>query len=121
MENTLYKKNIIQHYKSPKNYGKLKDYDRSFLLANTTCGDEIEVYIKFDGTKISKISFQGQGCAISLASMSMLGEKVKGKEIAFVKGIKDVDVLNMLGMKKNTPRVNCALLGFEVLKRILDN
>ncbi len=120
MSDSLYKKNIIEHYRDPRNFFKMEGFDKSFKLSNISCGDEIEVFVKLKDNLIEDISFQGSGCAISIASTSMLTEKFKGKDVNSIRDLKKNDVLDMLGMGEETPRVKCALLGLEVLRKFLD-
>ena len=82
----IYQENILDHYKNPRNFGKLKNPDIVAKDANTLCGDEIEIQIKLKDGKIEDIRFSGPGCAISRASGSMLTEYVKGKSVDEVKG-----------------------------------
>jgi nitrogen fixation protein NifU and related proteins len=115
----LYKKNILEHYKNPRNFSKLKNYNKSASLSNITCGDEMMVFLNVQGDIVKEISFQGSGCAISLAAMSMLSEKVKGEKVKDIQKIQDKEVLDMLGMQKETPRINCGLLGIQTLRKAL--
>jgi len=119
MSSELYKKNIIEHYKNPRNFHKLKSFNRHAEASNVTCGDELQIYLKVEDDIIVEVSFQGSGCAISLASMSMLSEKVKGMKVKDAMNIDDDEVLKMLGMSDNTPRVKCAVLSRQVLQKAL--
>ena len=121
MNSTLYKENILDHYKNPRNFKRLKHFDKKAFLDNITCGDEMEVFLKIEDEIIKDISFDARGCAISIAAMSMLSEKVKGKKISEVKKITDEEMLSMLGMDENTPRDKCALLGLQTVKKALSS
>ena len=121
MTSSLYKENILDHYKNPRNFKKLKNSTNNAFLDNVTCGDEMEVFLKIENEIIKDISFEARGCAISIAAMSMLSEKVKDKKISEVKKITDEDVLKMLGMEKETPRIKCALLGIQTLRKALSS
>jgi nitrogen fixation NifU-like protein len=113
----IYKEIILDYYKNPRNYGRLENFDSSYRDSNPLCGDEIEMQVKFDGTRISEIKFVGKGCAISQASASMLTELAKGKDIEWVKKLSKEDILKMLGNPDLGPsRIKCALLGMKVLK-----
>lgn len=114
----MYSERVLRYYEFPPNKGKIKA-DFHAKLNNPLCGDEIEVFVKTDGKgKITEISFEGQGCAISQASASMLLEKLEGKNVSQAKHTKEEDVLKMLGGV--TPaRFKCALLGLEAVKKAL--
>jgi len=116
---SLYKKNILEHYKKPRNFSKLQNYNKKASLSNITCGDEMEVFLNIQEGIIKEVSFQGTGCAISLAAMSMLSERVKGKHIKEISKIQDQEILDMLGMEKETPRINCGLLGVQTLRKAI--
>lgn len=75
----LYQEVILDHNRSPRNFGKLKEANRTAEGYNPLCGDQITVYVKLEDGVIREISFQGAGCAISKASASMMTSSVKGK------------------------------------------
>ena len=116
----LYREAILDHYKNPRNFGKIAHPSSSYQLYNSACGDKIEIYLKVKGDKvISDIKFSGEGCAISLASASMLTEKVMGKNIEEVKRLKARDIIKMLGIQLSPTRMKCTLLPLEVLEKTL--
>jgi len=121
MNSTLYKENIVDHYKNPRNFKKLKSFSKNAFADNLSCGDEIEVFLDMEGELIRDISFQARGCAISIAAMSMLTEKVKGKKIDEIEKITNEDILHMLGLEKESPRIKCALLSIQALKKALSS
>jgi nitrogen fixation NifU-like protein len=114
----IYKELILDYYRNPRNFGKLEPFDITSHDTNPLCGDEISIQIKVgDGNRIEQIKFSGKGCAISLASASMLTEMAKGRELEWVKTLSKEDVLKMLGNPDLGPsRIKCALLGMKVLK-----
>lgn len=75
----LYQEVILDHNRSPRNFGKLKEANRTAEGYNPLCGDQITVYLKLENGVIREISFHGSGCAISKASASMMTSSVKGK------------------------------------------
>ncbi len=122
--NSLYRDNILDHYKNPRNFGKMKKPDKTAEESNPLCGDKIEIQIKYKilYTKyniLEKITFTGEGCAISIASASMLTEKAKGKSMEDIKKLKTDDILKMLGITLTPTRLKCALLPLEVLQKAL--
>ncbi|HYA54255.1 MAG TPA: SUF system NifU family Fe-S cluster assembly protein [Thermoplasmata archaeon] len=117
----MYQEVILQHYRSPRNFGPLADADRIGEESNPLCGDHITIRLKVEpGTrKISSVRFEGDGCAISVASTSMLTEKVAGMTIEEAGRLTKDDVLQQLGIPLSPVRVKCALTGFAALGRAL--
>ena len=133
----LYKEVILDHYRSPRNKGHLDPHDMSLERNNPLCGDEIELYLKFDADTIAGIAFDGKGCSISQASASMMTEKVKGKDIkeamAIAESVKAMmageedgdadalgDLVSLKGVVKYPVRIKCALLGWNTLLEALE-
>lgn len=115
----IYREIILDHFKNPRNFGKIRKPSASFSLYNSACGDKIEIDIKTKDKNIEDIKFRGEGCAISLASASMLTEKVIGKNIGEIKNLDTEDILKMLGITLTPTRLKCALLPLEVLQKTL--
>jgi nitrogen fixation protein NifU and related proteins len=117
----LYRENILDHYKSPRNYGVLEAPDAEAEGMNPVCGDEAAVYVKFaaDGETVEDIKFSGRGCAISQAATSMLTEMVKGKKASDVAVLPTADLLAELGVPLTPVRIKCAVLGLTTLKLAL--
>ena len=115
----------MDHYKNPRNFGKPEWKGEYFWEEmNPSCGDKIGMGLKLaaGGKKISEVRFWGEGCVVSMASASMLTEKVKEMgDLEKVENLKSEDVLKMLGGKEAIPvaRLRCALLGLTALKRAL--
>jgi len=98
----LYQDIILEHGKSPRNLGKCEGYSHAAKGYNPLCGDKVHVYLKLDtGKKVENLTFEGDGCAISLASASIMTELVKGKSFEETKEIMN-DFLNMI---KNTSKI----------------
>ena len=96
----LYQEIILDHAKNPRNKGKCDGYNHDAKAHNPLCGDKVHIYLNLDNEKnIKGLSFEGEGCAISLASASILTETVKGKDVSFLKQISD-DFLEMIKNKK---------------------
>jgi len=122
----LYREIILDHFKNPRNFGKLKNPTTTFSLYNSACGDRIEIDIKIKSQKskvkiIDDIKFTGVGCAISIASASLLTESVMGKDIKEVERLTTEDVLKMLGITLTPTRLKCALLPLEVLQKAVNS
>ncbi|HXG06084.1 MAG TPA: SUF system NifU family Fe-S cluster assembly protein [Nitrososphaera sp.] len=117
MSDDIYREIILDHYRNPRNKGKLPNADVSIHDSNPLCGDEIDIHLKVDDGKIKDIRFEGRGCAISQASASMLTEMVMGKPLASVKELTKDDILENIGLTNLGPaRIKCALLSLKVLK-----
>ena len=135
----LYQQVILDHNKKPRNFKKLEQADRQQEGYNPLCGDQIMLYLEMDGEVIKDIGFQGQGCAISKASASMMTQAVKGKtkqeaEALFdefhrmVKGElnpeTDPNHLGRLaifaGVREFPARVKCASLSWHTVRAALE-
>jgi len=113
----MYTEIIMDYYKYPKNKGKIENADIIFKDTNPLCGDVIEMSIKVNANHIKDIKFDGQGCAISLASASLLTEMVKGKSLEEIKNLTKEELLENLGAPNlGHVRVKCAALSLKVLK-----
>jgi nitrogen fixation protein NifU and related proteins len=113
----LYRENILQHYKSPHNWGELEDPDFEADDLNPLCGDELKVQLKVDEDgKISAVRFSGHGCAISQASASMASDEVVGMPVDDLLKLDREFVLDLLGIDISATRMKCALLSLKVLK-----
>ena len=139
----LYQDIILEHGKSPRNIGKCEGYNHDAKGYNPLCGDKIHVYLKLDSeNKVESLTFEGEGCAISLASASIMTELVKGKPFNETKEIMNTfmnmvknnsevqsDLLNdqqkiklmsLSGVKKFPMRVKCATLSWHTFLSALE-
>ncbi len=98
----LYQDIILEHGKSPRNFGKCEQYTHDAKGHNPLCGDQVHVYLKLNNEKnVDNVTFEGSGCAISIASTSIMTELVKGKSLEVAKKI----VMDFLNMIKNTQEI----------------
>tara|TARA_Y100000590_G_scaffold282969_1_gene318309 strand:+ start:153 stop:623 length:471 start_codon:yes stop_codon:yes gene_type:complete len=139
----LYQDIILEHGKSPRNLGKCEGYNHNAKGYNPLCGDKIHVYLKLNNKKkVEGLSFEGEGCAISLASASIMTELVKGKSFdetkdimsAFLNMIKTnseiqsnhldedqkIKLMSLSGVKQFPMRVKCATLSWHTLVSAID-
>jgi nitrogen fixation protein NifU and related proteins len=135
----LYQELILEHSKSPRNFGELAGANHQAEGYNPLCGDQFTVYLELDGESIRDIRFQGSGCAISKASASMMTQSVKGKTRAEVEALfrrfhelvtsersvnGDRDKLGKLtvfsGVREFPVRVKCATLAWHTLQAALE-
>ncbi|MDH5717613.1 MAG: SUF system NifU family Fe-S cluster assembly protein [Spirochaetia bacterium] len=134
----LYREVILDHFQNPRNKGHLKTCDFHEKGENPLCGDSIDLYFIFDNDIIKDIKFEGNGCSISQASVSMMTEAIKGKPIKEIKAIIelfkemmledkinpfkdnfDLEDLGALEGVKNYPvRIKCALLAWNTLSEL---
>ena len=114
----IYKENIIDHYKHPHNKGKI-DHNKTHRELNTSCGDELTIYLNIKNNIIENISFEGHGCAISQASVSMLTDKLKGMTIEETLKLNKDDILELLGIPISIVRMKCALLSLKTVQGAL--
>ena len=140
----LYQEIILDHGKNPRNLRKTDNFNKDAKGHNPLCGDKVHIYLKLnENKKIEDISFEGQGCAISMASASIMTDLVKGKEEFEVKEIvsdfldmiKEKDELNnnilheddktklmcLSGVKQYPMRVKCATLSWHTLTSAINN
>ena len=139
----LYQDIILEHGKSPRNFGKCSGYNHEAKGYNPLCGDQVQVYLKINKNKnVEKLTFEGSGCAISIASTSIMTELVKGKSFDVAKKIiseflsmitsgsemksKDLNedqklkIMSLSGVKQYPMRVKCATLSWHTLVSALD-
>lgn len=113
----LYREQILEHYKRPHNFGRLKDPDLEFEDTNPFCGDEQRVTIRLDAEdRVAAIAFEGQGCAISTAATSLLTDELIGKSRQELLRLPKEFVLDLLGIDISATRMKCAMLGLKVVK-----
>ena len=129
----LYREVILDHRRRPRNFGELADADRVVEGVNPLCGDSMTLYVNLDGDRVSDISFTGTGCAISVASSSLMTEMAKGNSIGELRSLfdrvhemltgdgdgPDLDEMDKLaalsGVRAYPTRVKCATLAWHAL------
>lgn len=136
----LYQEVIVDHNRSPRNFGKMENPDRVAEGFNPLCGDRLNLYLKLDHDRITDLSFDGSGCAISVASASLMTDALKGKSVADAEKVfnefhhlvtenksNDPDEVErlgklaaLLGVKDYPARVKCATLCWHTLHSALE-
>jgi nitrogen fixation NifU-like protein len=114
MDYPMYTKKIIEHFKNPKNIGKIKNPDGVGKVGNVVCGDVMWFYIKVKENKISDVKFQTFGCVVAIAVSSMLTEMVKGKTLDYAMKTTNRDILKYAG-KVPPIKVHCSVLAADAL------
>jgi nitrogen fixation NifU-like protein len=137
----LYQEVILDHNRRPRNFGQIEGADHSAEGYNPLCGDQLTLYLKMDGDRVEEVRFEGQGCAISTASASILTEMVQGKSVAEVETLfeafhelltGDPSVAAVVGpelgklavfagVREFPVRVKCATLAWHTLKAALSD
>ena len=139
----LYQDIILEHGKSPRNFGKCEKYTHQAKGHNPLCGDQVKIYLKLNNEKkVKALTFEGSGCAISIASTSIMTELVKGRSLEITKKIvtdflnmikntskiqsSDLDedqkikIMSLSGVKQYPMRVKCATLAWHTLTSAID-
>ncbi len=132
----LYQSIILDHNRRPQNFRVMADASGHADGLNPLCGDQVTVWVKLDGDRVADVSFQGQGCAISKASASLMTQAVKGKTLTETHAIFDrfhamvtghgIEGITggmkaLSGVSKFPLRVKCASLGWHAMKAALDD
>lgn len=113
----MYREIILDHGMNMRNKGLLDPADIDFEGHNPLCGDRLHLTMRVDeNNRVTEIGWDGEGCAISQASASLLGEEIIGKTLDEIKAITKEDVFEMLGIPLSMNRIKCALLSLKVLK-----
>ena len=112
----MYRENILDHGMNPRHSGILDPATVDYEAHNPLCGDRIRLTMRIDENNVvTDIGWDGEGCAISQAAASMLGEEILGKSLDEVKQIDRDHIFELLGIPISANRVKCALLGFKTL------
>lgn len=115
----LYREELLDHYKNPRNFGKLENATKHIHEANPLCGDVVDLDVLIEDGVIKDIKFSGQGCAISVSATSMLTERVKGMSLEEAKKITKMEIVEMINPNLTMSRIKCATLGLKALQVVL--
>lgn len=115
----VYLEQLKENYINPQNKGKLDDFTFMAHYKNPSCGDTFDMYVKINRDKdiIEDVKYDGAGCAISTASMSLLSEKLIGLNYDQAKKLTEDDIYELLGIKISPTRINCAMLSLKTFKK----
>ena len=126
----LYKEVILDHYRTPRNRGRMEEAEVHLHRDNPLCGDEIDLFIDITDGRVTNVGFEGKGCSISQASISMMTEKLKGMSVEEAEGLANTfkqmmqgespedtdslgDLVALQGVQKYPVRIKCAMLGWN--------
>ncbi|MDE1828327.1 MAG: SUF system NifU family Fe-S cluster assembly protein [Candidatus Micrarchaeota archaeon] len=112
----IYAERLIQYYENPHNKGKISDASVHLHEENISCGDTLTIYLKFKDNKVEEVKFEGDGCAISMASASMVTDFIKGKSLAEIEKMNVGTVMEVIGIDPGPARLHCATLSMRAIK-----
>ena len=115
----LYGEIILDHFKNPRHAGEISEAEIVGEDLNPLCGDKVKIWLKVEDGKVLDFSFVGDGCAISVASTSIIGESLKGMELNDLENLENEKVYEMIGVPISPGRVKCALLGITCIKKAI--
>ena len=119
-KDNLYREALLERLANPVNQGVIEEPDLEARLVNPLCGDEVLLQLRVRNGTIEQAVYSGNGCAISQVSADFLAEKLQGNNIKQIENITEKDILETLGINPGPARLKCALLSFEVLKKVLE-
>ena len=134
----LYRDVVMEHKRAPRHFGTLPAPTHQARGRNPSCGDDVHVSLKLDQGRIQDIRFSGQGCAICIASASMMAEAVQGQDVALARELQQRfrsvltgelepeaaqlgKLISLAGVRGYPGRIKCALLGWHALMHALDD
>jgi nitrogen fixation protein NifU and related proteins len=116
----LYAEIILDHYKHPHHFGLLKKANLRGKDLNPLCGDKLEITLKVDRNNVVQdVGFKGEGCAISIAAMSILSDEIVGMTLDQIKKIDSKIINQLLQIEVSPGRSKCALLGLSLIKKLI--
>jgi nitrogen fixation NifU-like protein len=120
MDNSsMYKEHILELWKHPENYGVLRRKTHELRGFNESCGDDITIQILVDKDKVADVAFTGKGCALCMASASLLTEKMKGMDVNAVLKMTSKDIFDLLEINVHPARIKCVLLSLNTVQKVL--
>jgi nitrogen fixation NifU-like protein len=135
-QDELYQQLVVEHKRAPRNFGTLDAPTQQARGRNPQCGDEVRVQLRVEGGTLRDIRFDGQGCAICIASASMMTEAVRGRDLAAARELQQRfravltgemepqdahlgKLASLAGVRRYPSRIKCALLGWHALMHAL--
>lgn len=115
----IYQEQLLDHYRSPRHRGSVRQPTHQAHETNPLCGDELTATLLVTDDTVSDLQFDGQGCAVSQAGASMLAEALHGKPLSEIEAFTDQDMLELIGVELTPARQKCALLAVATLRKAL--
>lgn len=115
----LYAEQILDHYRHPRNSGELKNASADHEEVNHACGDQLHLWLVTEDGTVTNAKWTGEGCAICMASMSLLSEELIGKTEDEVNALTKEHIYELLGVPIGSRRFKCALMSLHVTKNTL--
>lgn len=112
---SIYQDLILEHYRHPRNFRVVPRATRSVTAVNSVCGDKMHLQIREEDGKVVDIGFTGEGCAIFMASSSLLTEYAKGKKVKKLITLAPQNIIQLINIPLSPNRLKCALLPLEAL------
>ncbi|MFB6265771.1 MAG: iron-sulfur cluster assembly scaffold protein [Candidatus Nanohaloarchaea archaeon] len=122
MTRNLYREKILEHYRNPSNRGEVGDPDIEAEVSNPNCGDEIRMAAEVENGVIREVGFEGEGCALGIASVSMLTEELEGRNME--ESVEDDEIFDMLGLDPehvSSVRRKCVLLSKKAFQEMVED
>lgn len=116
MQQTNYSKKLLDHYHNPRNFGKLNTATHEAEGTNSLCGDEIKVYLRMEDGRIHDMKYEARGCALMVASASVVSERIKKQESR-----SKHDIEKIFEIKVSPARESCIMLALDTIKKALLN
>jgi len=117
----IYREQLMEHFKNPKNRGKIDDAQVEVTQNNPMCGDVISMQLKVKDGIIENVVFDGSACAVTIAASSVLTDALKGKSLKEAKKMSKDKLLDLLGVELTTSRIKCASLPLEAVQTLIKN
>ncbi len=112
---------LLDHYKNPQNYGDPGfEVTSKSVVENQTCGDKIEVYLNTSEDTLFDLTFKAEGCSISIGTMSILTEELKGKSLEEIRNMSYEDIHELIKIELTPSRIRCATLGLEAVQKAIN-
>lgn len=115
----MYRDEILDHYRKPRNEGRIEN-SISAEGENASCGDETEIFLKTEENKLKEMKHETEACAICTASISIISEEFKGKDVDEINSLGKDWIIDRLGIDISPMRMKCALLGLETVQKALE-
>lgn len=122
MTRSMYRQKVLEHYRDPSNEGRVEDPDVEAEVSNPNCGDEIRLTAEVRDGTLEKVRFEGEGCALSIASVSMLTEEIEGKNVG--EDVGDEELFEMMGLEMedvSSVRRKCVLLSKRAFQEMVED